>query len=152
MSLAVSANEVIYEAAIEDLVAIAIRHREIVSAIIRILIASEAVALRHLSSASAIALNPGRIVLIAVLRGAIARALTLIATAPRVIAVAFALIAIAMRAVEIANGATAFSTCEKMSGFTLSPKILSQLESLRRPVTARTIRPSHGLKKILPKQ
>jgi hypothetical protein len=86
--------------------------------------------LRHLSSASAIALIADGIVLIAVLRETIALALTLIATAPRVIAVAFALIAIAMRAVEIANGATAFSTCEKMSAFTLSPKILSQLESL----------------------
>ncbi|MDX6558555.1 MAG: hypothetical protein QOF72_1604 [Blastocatellia bacterium] len=73
--------------------------------------------MRHLSSASAIALIPGRIVLIAVLRGSIARALTLIATAPRVIAVAFALIAIALRAIEIANGATALGTCEKMSGF-----------------------------------
>ena len=73
--------------------------------------------MRHLSSASAIAVIADRIVLIAVLRGTIACALTLIATTPRVIAVAFGLIAVALRAIEIANGATAFGTCEKMSGF-----------------------------------
>lgn len=80
----------------------AIRHHEIVSATVRILVASDAVALRKFSSAPAIALISSQSAFIAVARKEISRALTLIAIAMSVIAVALAPIAVALRAIAFA--------------------------------------------------